>query len=40
MSVVPMKHDDDFFEHNSKATEARAKSWLYTLLTSRRLTRR
>jgi uncharacterized protein (UPF0335 family) len=25
MGVVPMKHDDDFFEHNSKATEASAK---------------
>lgn len=25
MGVVPMKHDDDFFEHNSKAVEASAK---------------
>jgi uncharacterized protein (UPF0335 family) len=25
MGVVPMKHDDDFFEHNSKATEAAGK---------------
>jgi uncharacterized protein (UPF0335 family) len=25
MGVVPMKHDDDFFRHNSKATEAAGK---------------
>ncbi len=25
MGVVPMKHDDDFFGHNSKATEAAGK---------------
>ena len=24
MGVVPMKHEDDFFQHNSKATEASA----------------
>ena len=24
MGVVPMKHDEDFFEHNSKANEAAA----------------
>jgi len=24
MGVVPMKHDEDFFEHNSKATEVAA----------------
>jgi hypothetical protein len=27
MGVVPMKHDDDFFGHNSKATEAAGKEY-------------